>query len=118
MQEAGRQQPVVLVLVMDERAVQGAVVVQRPETPAADATKRRSGRGLDQEGDDVQRDQDLVTLKRASDGRWIERAVRTGVRSRAHSGQRMPTGVGVMQSGQIQRPHDEHATAVSRRGWR
>ena len=45
-------------------------------------------------------------------------AVRTAVRCCAHSGQRMPTGVGVMQSGQIGRPHDEHATPVSREGWR
>jgi hypothetical protein len=44
--------------------------------------------------------------------------VRTFVRSRAHSGQRMPTGVGVMQSGQIGRPHEEQATPVSRDGWR
>ena len=33
-------------------------------------------------------------------------------------GQRMPTGVGVMQSGQIGRPQDEHDTPVSREGWR
>jgi hypothetical protein len=42
----------------------------------------------------------------------------TRVRSRAHSGQRIPTGVGVMQSGQIGRPHEEHETPVSREGWR
>jgi hypothetical protein len=30
----------------------------------------------------------------------------------------MPTGVGVMQSGQIGRPHEEQDTAVSRDGWR
>jgi hypothetical protein len=48
----------------------------------------------------------------------IERIVRTGVRWRAHSGQRMPTGVGVMQSGQIGRPQFEHDTAVSRVRWR
>jgi hypothetical protein len=47
-----------------------------------------------------------------------ERIVLTLVRSRAHSGQRIPTGVGVMQSGQIGRPHDEHDTPVSRFGWR
>jgi hypothetical protein len=35
-----------------------------------------------------------------------------------HSGQRIPTGVGVMQSGQIGRPHEEQATPVSREGWR
>jgi hypothetical protein len=37
---------------------------------------------------------------------------------REHSGQRIPTGVGVMQSGQIGRPHDEHETPVSRSEWR
>ena len=42
----------------------------------------------------------------------------TRVRSREHSGQRMPTGVGVMQSGQIGRPQEEHETPVSRVGWR
>jgi hypothetical protein len=47
-----------------------------------------------------------------------ERTVFTFVRSRAHSGQRIPTGVGVMQSGQIGRPHDEHETPVSRDGCR
>jgi hypothetical protein len=44
--------------------------------------------------------------------------VRTGVRSRAHSGQRMPTGVEVMQSGQIGRPQFEQETPVSRSGCR
>jgi hypothetical protein len=47
-----------------------------------------------------------------------ERTVLTLVRSREHSGQRIPTEVGVMQSGQIGRPHDEHETPVSRDGWR
>ena len=42
----------------------------------------------------------------------------TFVRSREHSGQRIPTGVGVMQSGQIGRPHEEHETPVSREGCR
>ena len=42
----------------------------------------------------------------------------TRVRSRAHSGQRMPTGVDVMQFGQIGRSHEEHETPVSRDGWR
>jgi hypothetical protein len=46
------------------------------------------------------------------------RIVLTFVRSRAHSGQRIPTGVGVMQSGQIGRPQDEQETPVSRLGWR
>ena len=35
-----------------------------------------------------------------------------------HSGQRMPTEVGVMQSGQMGRPQFEHDTPVSRPGWR
>ncbi|HEY2767562.1 MAG TPA: hypothetical protein VGI76_04860 [Solirubrobacteraceae bacterium] len=42
----------------------------------------------------------------------------TRVRWLAHSGQRMPTGVVVMQSGQIGRPQEEHETPVSREGWR
>ena len=44
-------------------------------------------------------------------------AVRTA-RFVAHSGQRMPTGVAVMQSGQIGRPQFEQWTPVSRSGWR
>ena len=43
-------------------------------------------------------------------------AVRTCVRSPAQSGQRIPTGLCVMQSGHIVRPHDEHCTRVSRPG--
>ncbi|MCL2419072.1 MAG: hypothetical protein FWD04_07255 [Conexibacteraceae bacterium] len=46
---------------------------------------------------------------------WIRRTL---VRSPAHSGQRIPTEVGVMQSGQIGRPQFEHETPVSREGWR
>jgi hypothetical protein len=42
----------------------------------------------------------------------------TFVRWREHSGQRIPTGVGVMQSGQIGRPQLEHETPVSRFGCR
>jgi hypothetical protein len=45
-------------------------------------------------------------------------AVFTFVRWREHSGQRIPTGVGVMHSGQIGRPQEEHETPVSRLGWR
>ena len=48
----------------------------------------------------------------------IVRMLWTFVRCLAHSGQRMPTGVGVMQSGQIGRPHDEQETPVTRLGWR
>ena len=44
--------------------------------------------------------------------------LRTGVRWREHSGQRMPTGVAVMQSGQIGLPQFEQETPVSRSGWR
>jgi hypothetical protein len=42
----------------------------------------------------------------------------TLVLSRAHSGQRIPTGVEVMHSGQIGRPQFEQETPVSRSGWR
>src|SRR5205807_6651935 len=42
----------------------------------------------------------------------------TLVRSEAHSGQRIPTWVVVMQSGQMGRPQFEHETPVSREGWR
>jgi hypothetical protein len=40
------------------------------------------------------------------------------VRWLAHSGQRIPTGVVVMQSGQIGRPQLAQETPVSREGWR
>jgi hypothetical protein len=50
--------------------------------------------------------------------REIDRAVFTFVRSREHWGHRIPTGVGVMQSGQIGRPQEEHETPVSREVWR
>jgi hypothetical protein len=46
------------------------------------------------------------------------RIVRTFVLWRAHSGQRIPTGVEVMQSGQIGRSQLEQRTPVSRFGWR
>ena len=48
----------------------------------------------------------------------IVAAVRTFVFCLAHSGQRIPTGVGVMQSGQIGRSQFEHETPVSRGGCR
>jgi len=44
--------------------------------------------------------------------------VRTWVVSRAQSGQRMPTDVVVMQSGQMGLPQFEQDTPVSRPGWR
>jgi hypothetical protein len=40
------------------------------------------------------------------------------VRWPAHSGQRTPTGVCRMQTGQIGRPQFEQLTFVSRSGWR
>jgi hypothetical protein len=48
----------------------------------------------------------------------MSRIVRTGVFARAHSGQRIPTGVVVMQSVQIGRPQFEQETPVSREEWR
>jgi hypothetical protein len=48
----------------------------------------------------------------------IERIVCTRCFLPAQSGQRMPTGVEVMQSGQIGLPQFEHETPVSREGWR
>ena len=48
----------------------------------------------------------------------IERIVRTCVFCLEQSGQRIPTGVGVMQSGQIGLPQFEQETPVSRPGWR
>jgi hypothetical protein len=53
-----------------------------------------------------------------SSERERDRSVRTFVRWWAHSGQRMPTGVAVMQSGQIGRPQFEQWTPVSRFLWR
>jgi hypothetical protein len=44
--------------------------------------------------------------------------VLTCVFCRAHSGQRMPTEVDVMQSGQIGLPQFEQETPVGRSGWR
>ena len=49
---------------------------------------------------------------------YIERAVCTRCFWPAQSGQRMPTGVAVMQSGQIGLPQFEHETPVSRLGCR
>jgi hypothetical protein len=46
------------------------------------------------------------------------RIVTTFVRCLAHSGQRIPTFVEVMQSGQIGFPQFEHETPVSRVGCR
>jgi hypothetical protein len=48
----------------------------------------------------------------------MSRMRRTGVVCLAQSGQRIPTGVVVMQSGHIGRPQFEQETPVSREGWR
>jgi hypothetical protein len=48
----------------------------------------------------------------------VDASERVFVFWREHSGQRMPTDVGVMQSGQIGRPQFEQRTPVSRDGWR
>jgi hypothetical protein len=52
----------------------------------------------------------IATVTRGSPD--VERSDRTCVRWREHSGQRMPTGVGVMQSGQMGRPQFEQRTPV------
>jgi hypothetical protein len=58
----------------------------------------------------------IATVTRGSE--VMVRAVRTFVFCLAHSGQRIPTDVGVMQSGQIGRPQLEQETPVSRDEWR
>ena len=75
--------------------------------PATCATKAAT-----QSADQADRDRD-ARRRRIPEG---ERT--TFVFWRAHSGQRMPTGVDVMQSGQIGRPQFEQATFVSRSGCR
>jgi hypothetical protein len=59
----------------------------------------------------------IVTGGRSAVAR-ICAAVRTFVFCLAHSGQRIPTDVGVMQSVQIGRAQLEQETPVSRLGWR
>ena len=59
-----------------------------------------------------------ISANVTSGRRAVLRSVFTTVLWREHSGQRMPTGVVVMQSGQIGRPHEEQETPVSREGWR
>ena len=62
----------------------------------------------------------LMMMRASVTSGWraVLRSVLTGVRWREHSGQRMPTAVVVMQSGQIGRPQLEQETPVSREGWR
>ena len=89
----------------------------RHDASGAFAEARPIPRDLGQEDEDVDRDQDV------GGGCRVELAGVAGVphhrvRWLAHSGQRIPTGVGVMQSGQIGRPQEEQETRVSRSGWR
>ncbi|HWT91552.1 MAG TPA: hypothetical protein VN238_01020 [Solirubrobacteraceae bacterium] len=60
----------------------------------------------------------IAYVTRGSLPRAIDAAVRTFVFCFEHSGHRMPTFVGVMQSTQIGRPQDEQETPVSTLGWR
>ena len=65
----------------------------------------------------------LIASRTKVAGAWPKLGVVPGpwwtlVRWRVHSGQRIPTGVGVMQSGQIGRPQEEQETPVSRSGCR
>jgi hypothetical protein len=59
-----------------------------------------------------------IVARAASDALAAKAGVRTFWLSPAHSGQRIPTEVGVMQSGQIERSQREQETPVSRPGWR
>ena len=91
------------------------------ETPPSSVSELLSGpRALAPEqradaDDHVDPDQDVgehgLARQRAASSRTL-------VLWRAHSGQRMPTGVDVMQSGQIGRSQFEQRTPVSRFGCR
>ncbi len=59
-----------------------------------------------------------ISAKASCGVRLSVAAVWTFVFCLEHSGQRMPTGVAVMQSGQIGRPQFAHETRVSRLVWR
>ena len=94
---------------VDRRAVEREVVDEpraARRSPNADRPAREERDGAD---DDDHRRSTRGSLR-------IVRMSWTFVRCLAHSGQRMPTGVGVMQSGQIGRPHVEQETPVSRFG--
>ena len=99
-------------------ATRGAAQPEIVDDRAAAAAEAAGARGdLDEEDGDIDANQD------EGGGRRLETAkaaapVVTRVRWRMHSGQRIPTGVGVMQSGQIGRPQDEQETPVSRSGCR
>ncbi len=88
-----------------------ATILPPPETafvppPTASTTKAATQRPI------------RVKVAGASEPPGRPTELRTCVRWRAHSGQRMPTGVVVMQSVQIGRPQFEQETFVSRSGCR
>ena len=83
--------------------------------PPVSAAEREGATALGEEDDHVDGDQGEGDDRA---GVVSGGARTTFVRWRAHSGQRIPTGVGVMQSGQIGRPQLEQETPVSRQGWR
>ena len=102
-QEAGADQPPILVIDRDVEAIEHAFF----DDPAVDARAEQGELALlGEKRDDVDRDQRVGDLRHG------------GHLAQAHSGQRMPTVVVVMQSGQIGRPQFEHETPVSREGWR
>ena len=115
MQEAGGDQAVVLVEMVDVGAVQGAL--RRTACRSALALTPPSGVPL---AVSPMNTATLIAISTCVTSGAVGRlrTVLTLVRSRAHSGQRIPTEVGVMQSGQIGRPHEEHETPVSRDGCR
>ena len=111
-EEAAGQQPVPLA-VGDGVALEAEVGDHRA---AGAAEPAGAGSDLGQIGGDVERDQDVGPA---------EPGLLEGGRAAPHLGplvgalgQRIPTGVGVMHSGQIGRPQEEQETRVSRFGWR
>ena len=98
-EEAAGQQPVPLAF--GDRGAEEAEFrtielprISKPPLPVAISARKTS---------DVERDQD-EGRRGAPKQRLLPTPRTTRVRWLAHSGQRMPTGVGVMQSGQIGRP--------------
>ena len=85
---------------------------------AAAETRRRRDASSAMNADDVDRDQDVGRRRSPALQARVPTGFFTLVRWLAHSGQRIPTGVEVMQSGQIGRPQLEQATLVSRFGCR
>ena len=116
MQEAAGDQAPVLVVDRDRRAEQGALLDERPAGLAE--AEPGAARHLAHEGDDADGDQRVGDDRLLGAAGAHRRRRHDRVLCPAHSGQRMPTGDGVMQSGQIGRPHEEQETPVSRSGWR